>query len=127
MQVVAAINTIELNSLDNHEFDIDFKRPNMRNLDIFDFLQYTFGFQVFAIILLTLKSSTYERCHYRNSVCLPILLPVKISQEIQWSLFFQFETLQLQSLLVYCDSVVDSNFGMCSVMFVLCIHCRLIS
>lgn len=54
MQVVAAINTIELNTdeVEDYNFDEKFKRPSLRNLDIFDFLQYTFGFQVLISFLL---------------------------------------------------------------------------
>lgn len=57
MQVVAAINTIELNTdeVEDYSFDKNFKRPTMRNLDIFDFLQYTFGFQVLISIPLDLS------------------------------------------------------------------------
>ena len=48
MQVVAAMNALEWDLPDDYEFDGDFKRPKLRKLDIFDFLQYAFGFQVFS-------------------------------------------------------------------------------
>jgi len=68
VQVVAAINSIELNALDDHEFDIDFKRPKLRNLDLFDFLQYTFGFQVFSLIIFT--SGLINHLHSKQKLTL---------------------------------------------------------
>ncbi|KAG0630756.1 hypothetical protein M758_1G201800 [Ceratodon purpureus] len=44
-EVVAAMNALEWDLPDDYEFDGDFKRPKLRKLDIFDFLQYAFGFQ----------------------------------------------------------------------------------
>jgi len=102
VQVVAAINTIELNSLDDHEFDSDFKRPIMRNLDIFDFLQYTFGFQVISIILLTSRFINHP--HWKVSLPKFILIANSadsdISYETQWFLFFQFW--DFEDSKVYC-------------------------
>ena len=48
---MAAINAIEWDLRNDHEFDVNFKRPKERKLDIFDFLQYAFGFQVFSKLI----------------------------------------------------------------------------
>ncbi|XP_024374293.1 callose synthase 9 isoform X2 [Physcomitrium patens] len=44
-EITAAIKSIEFEPSGGHEFGVDFKPPKMRNLDIFDFFQYAFGFQ----------------------------------------------------------------------------------
>jgi hypothetical protein len=62
LQVVAAINAIEWDSHNDREFDVDFKRPKLRKLDIFDFLQYAFGFQVFCTLLSKVINHPPPKC-----------------------------------------------------------------
>jgi hypothetical protein len=52
--VAGATRSLEYNIPEKPEFPDDFVRPEERHTDIFDFLQYVFGFQV-CILLWSFK------------------------------------------------------------------------